>query len=105
MKVMAEPLHYDPANLRRAATVVPEIANPAQVEKSNYCSLHNAATAERVAHENAGDKHQRVRHDPEIFACRSCSSPVPKLRVFCPQCGTFQGNSPPPTGDENFVQL
>src|SRR5437879_5974688 len=93
MKAMAELQRYDPAALRRAAAVVPDIANPSRVEKSNYCSLRDEEIKERAAHENTGDKHQRVRHDPEGFACRTCSSPVPELRVFCPQCGAFQGRT------------
>jgi hypothetical protein len=87
--------------------VIPDVAIPAQAEKPDYASTRDDTAAERrrreIADENRCDEREGVRRDMETFACKSCSSPVPKVRVFCPQCGAFQG-SPPSAGDQNFVQ-
>ena len=103
---MPEPLRHDGGFRRQAALANRDVINSLDTERSR--SGHDGSTAElmgeEAGNENRGYKQQRAPHDIETFACNSCGSPVSKLRVFCPQCGTFQGNSPPSAGNENLIQ-
>jgi len=103
---MPEPLRHDGGFRRQAALADRDVVNSLDTEHSR--SGHDGSTAElmgeEAGNENRCYKQQGAQHDIETFACNSCGSPVSKLRVFCPQCGTFQGNSPPSAGNENLIQ-